>query len=72
MYDAGLLFLAYQRDPRTGFIQIFEPMSKLDALNQFVTHNGSGLFACPRGCRARWLCRPKLFPREMAGSCWRR
>jgi deferrochelatase/peroxidase EfeB len=49
MYDAGLLFLAYQRDPRTGFIQVFEPMSKLDALNQFVTHNGSGLFACPPG-----------------------
>jgi deferrochelatase/peroxidase EfeB len=49
MYDAGLLFLAYQRDPRTGFIRVFEPMSKLDALNQFVTHNGSGLFACPPG-----------------------
>ncbi len=49
MYDGGLLFIAYQRDPRTGFIQIFEPMSKLDALNQFVTHNGSGLFACPPG-----------------------
>jgi deferrochelatase/peroxidase EfeB len=49
MYDAGLMFLAYQRDPRTGFIQVFEPMSKLDALNQFVTHNGSGLFACPPG-----------------------
>ncbi len=49
MYDAGLMFLAYQRDPRTGFIKIFEPMAKLDALNQFVTHNGSGLFACPPG-----------------------
>jgi deferrochelatase/peroxidase EfeB len=49
MYDAGLMFLAYQRDPRTGFIRIFTPMAKLDALNQFVTHNGSGLFACPPG-----------------------
>jgi deferrochelatase/peroxidase EfeB len=49
MYDAGLLFLAFQRDPRTGFVQVFEPMSKLDALNQFVTHTGSGLFACPPG-----------------------
>ena len=35
-YDAGLLFVAYQRDPRTGFIKIFEQMSKLDMLNQFV------------------------------------
>ena len=49
MYDSGLMFLAYQRDPRAGFIRVFEPMSKLDALNQFATHNGSGLFACPPG-----------------------
>jgi deferrochelatase/peroxidase EfeB len=48
-YDAGLFFLAYQRDPRTGFIKIFERMSKFDMLNQFVTHTGSGIFACPGG-----------------------
>jgi deferrochelatase/peroxidase EfeB len=48
-YDAGLLFVCYQRDPRTGFIRMFEPMSKLDKLNQFVTTTGSGLFACPGG-----------------------
>ncbi|MBV9852643.1 MAG: Dyp-type peroxidase, partial [Armatimonadetes bacterium] len=48
-YDAGLLFIAYQRDPRTGFIKIFDKMSKLDMLNQFVTHTGSGIFACPGG-----------------------
>ena len=29
LYDAGLFFLAYQRDPRTGFIKIFENMAKL-------------------------------------------
>ncbi len=49
MYDAGLLFVAYQRDPREGFIKIFEKMSRLDALNQFATHTGGGLFACPGG-----------------------
>jgi deferrochelatase/peroxidase EfeB len=49
-YDAGLLFMAYQRDPRTGFIKIFERMAKFDMLNQFVTHTGSGIFACPPGC----------------------
>jgi len=48
-YDAGLLFLAYQRDPRTGFIKIFEKMAKLDMLNQFVTHTGGGIFAGPGG-----------------------
>jgi deferrochelatase/peroxidase EfeB len=48
-YDAGLFFFAYQRDPRTGFVKIFERMSKLDMMNQFVTHVGGGLFACPKG-----------------------
>lgn len=50
-YDAGLFFMAYQRDPRTGFIKVFEKMARLDALNQFVTHTGGGLFACPPGAR---------------------
>ena len=48
-YDAGLFFVCYQRDPRTGFIKIFENMVKFDMLNQFVTHTGGGLFACPGG-----------------------
>ena len=48
-YDAGLFFVAYQRDPRTGFMRIYDRMAKLDMMNQFVTHVGGGLFACPRG-----------------------
>jgi deferrochelatase/peroxidase EfeB len=50
-YDAGLFFICYQRDPRTGFIRIFENMAKFDMLNQYVTHVGGGLFACPPGAR---------------------
>ncbi len=50
-YDAGLLFIAYQRDPRTGFVKMFTQMAKLDALNQFTTHTGGGLFAVPPGAR---------------------
>ena len=50
-YDAGLLFVCYQRDPRTGFVKIFENMAKFDMLNQFVTHTGGGLFFCPGGAR---------------------
>ena len=60
-YDAGLLFLAYQRDPRTGFIKIFDKMSKLDMLNQFVTHTGSGIFACPRGVERGGYIGSRLF-----------
>jgi hypothetical protein len=43
---AGLLFLAFQRDPRTGFVKIFENMSKLDLLNQFTTHVGNIKIRC--------------------------
>lgn len=46
---ASQLFICYQRDPRTGFIKIFERMAKFGMMNRFVTHVGSGLFACPRG-----------------------
>jgi deferrochelatase/peroxidase EfeB len=60
-YDAGLFFLCYQRDPRTGFVQIFENMAKLDMLNQFVTHTGGGLFACPGGVREGEFIGQRLF-----------
>lgn len=60
-YDAGLLFLAFQRDPRRGFIRIFENMSKLDLLNQFTTHVGSGIFACPRGIDTGEFVGERLF-----------
>lgn len=46
-YNAGLLFCAYQRDPRTGFIKIFDQLATSDALNQFTTHTGSVLVAVP-------------------------
>jgi deferrochelatase/peroxidase EfeB len=51
-YDSGLFFQAYQQDPRTGFVKLFEKMSRIDALNQFTTHVGSAVFACPPGVRA--------------------
>jgi deferrochelatase/peroxidase EfeB len=60
-YDAGLLFLAFQRDPRSGFVKIFENMSKLDLLNQFTTHVGSGIFACPGGVRQGEYVGQRLF-----------
>ena len=63
-YDAGLLFICYQRDPRTGFTKMFEPMAKLDALNQYVTHTGGGLFACPGGLRPGEFIGQALFAGE--------
>ncbi|HUB95023.1 MAG TPA: iron uptake transporter deferrochelatase/peroxidase subunit [Stellaceae bacterium] len=60
-YDAGLFFMCYQRDPRTGFIKIFENMSKFDMMNQFVTHVGGGMFACPGGIASGEYVGQRLF-----------
>ncbi len=61
--DAGLFFVCYQKDPRTGFIRIFERMSRFDMLNQFVTPVGGGLFACPGGVQpGRYLAQALFEP----------
>jgi len=60
-YDAGLFFICYQRDPRTGFVKVFEKMAKLDMLNQFVTHVGGGLFAVPGGAAEGEYIGQRLF-----------
>jgi deferrochelatase/peroxidase EfeB len=60
-YDAGLFFLCYQRDPRTGFVKINERLSRFDMMNQFVTHVGSGLFACPKGIQKGQFVGQTLF-----------
>ncbi|MFF5291373.1 iron uptake transporter deferrochelatase/peroxidase subunit [Paractinoplanes globisporus] len=47
--NAGLFFIAYQRDPRTHFVPIQTNLARLDAMNEYVRHVSSGLFACPPG-----------------------
>ncbi|MGW1467185.1 iron uptake transporter deferrochelatase/peroxidase subunit [Streptomyces sp. NPDC002308] len=49
--DAGLFFLAYQRDPRKGFVPLQRELSRHDALNEYIQHVGSALFAIPPGVR---------------------
>ncbi|MQY02648.1 iron uptake transporter deferrochelatase/peroxidase subunit [Actinomadura macrotermitis] len=48
--EAGLFFIAFQRDPRTGFIRVQRNLAT-DAMNEYVQHVGSGVFACPPGVR---------------------
>jgi deferrochelatase/peroxidase EfeB len=50
-YDAGLLFLAYQKDPRASFITVNQRLALNDALNQFTTHTATGIYAIPPGAR---------------------
>ncbi|PWW22121.1 deferrochelatase/peroxidase EfeB [Geodermatophilus normandii] len=48
--DAGLFFIAFQRDPETGFVQVQRNL-RLDAMNEYVRHTSSAVFACPPGVR---------------------
>jgi deferrochelatase/peroxidase EfeB len=47
--DAGLFFIAYCRDPLTQFVPMQLALSRKDALNEYIQHVGSAVFACPPG-----------------------
>ncbi|MFG2889385.1 iron uptake transporter deferrochelatase/peroxidase subunit [Streptomyces sp. NPDC048248] len=49
--DAGLFFLAYQRDVRDGFVPLQRNLARNDALNEYIQHVGSAVFAVPPGVR---------------------
>ncbi|KRV47909.1 peroxidase [Wenjunlia vitaminophila] len=49
--DAGLFFLAYQRDVRDAFIPVQRRLARQDALNEYIQHVGSAVFAIPPGLR---------------------
>jgi deferrochelatase/peroxidase EfeB len=46
--DAGLFFISFQKDP-AQFITLQRKLGKDDALNEYIRHVGSALFACPQG-----------------------
>ncbi|WP_230686587.1 Dyp-type peroxidase [Catellatospora vulcania] len=46
---AGLIFLAWQADPRRGFVPVQQRLAAADALNRFIRHETSALFAMPHG-----------------------
>ena len=48
--DAGLFFICFQRDPHTQFAAIQRRLGA-DALNEYIQHRASALFAVPAGIR---------------------
>jgi deferrochelatase/peroxidase EfeB len=50
--EAGLFFLAYQRDVRSGFIPLQKQLAQHDALNEYIQHVGSAVFVVPPGVRS--------------------
>jgi deferrochelatase/peroxidase EfeB len=59
--DAGLFFLAYQRDPRKAFVPIQLALARGDAMNEYVRHTGSAIWACPPGVRSNGWWGETLF-----------
>jgi deferrochelatase/peroxidase EfeB len=59
--DAGLFFLAYQRNPRTQFVPLQQRLAQHDALNEYIVHVGSGIFACPPGAQSGSFLGEALF-----------
>jgi deferrochelatase/peroxidase EfeB len=47
--DAGLFFMAFVRDPVKQFIPMQAEMSRKDAMNEYITHTGTAVFAIPPG-----------------------
>ena len=49
--DAGLFFIAFQRDPHGQFGVLQRRLGAGDALNEYIEHTSSAVFAVPRGVR---------------------
>ncbi|GLK18196.1 iron uptake transporter deferrochelatase/peroxidase subunit [Herbiconiux flava] len=47
--NAGLFFISYQRDAAKQFVPIQMNLAKNDAMNEYLRHVGSGLWAVPPG-----------------------
>ncbi len=47
--EAGLFFIAFQKDPEKQFVAIQRRLGQFDALNEYIRHVGSAVFAVPPG-----------------------
>lgn len=59
-FDAGLLFISFQKSPQQ-FIAIQSALGRVDKMNEYITHIGSGLFACFGGIKQGEYIGQKLF-----------
>ncbi|MFD2444954.1 iron uptake transporter deferrochelatase/peroxidase subunit [Bacillus sp. CGMCC 1.16607] len=60
-FDAGLLFISFQRSPEKQFVPIQQRLSKMDQLNEYIVHRGSAMFACLPGVKKGGFIGETLF-----------
>ncbi|MEI9906787.1 MAG: iron uptake transporter deferrochelatase/peroxidase subunit [Actinomycetota bacterium] len=51
--SAGLFFMAYQKSLSKNFIPVLQSLASQDALNEYISHIGTGVFAIPSGVLSR-------------------
>jgi deferrochelatase/peroxidase EfeB len=61
LLDAGLFFVAFQRDPERQFVALQRRLGANDALNEYIQHTGSGLFAVLPGVAPKGYLGSGLF-----------
>ena len=49
--EAGLFFIAFQKDPEKQFVALQRKLGQFDALNEYIQHVGSAVFAVPGGTK---------------------
>lgn len=59
--DAGLFFIAFVIDARTHFVPLQKAMSANDAMNEYLRHTSSGLYAIPPGIQPGQYLGQQLF-----------
>jgi deferrochelatase/peroxidase EfeB len=58
--EAGLFFISFQRDP-DQFVALQRKLGQFDALNEYIQHVGSAVFAVPGGTRRGGFVGESLF-----------
>jgi deferrochelatase/peroxidase EfeB len=59
--NAGLFFICYQKDPHAQFVALQSRLAGDDALNEYIQHQGSAVFAVPPGVRQGGYIGQELF-----------
>ncbi|MBS1890417.1 MAG: deferrochelatase/peroxidase EfeB [Actinobacteria bacterium] len=59
--EAGLFFIAFQRDPEKQFVALQRKLGVNDALNEYIKHVGSAVFAVPGGVEKGGFVGESLF-----------
>ena len=49
--EAGLFFICFQQNPERQFVSIQRRLGQFDALNEYIKHVGSAVFAVPPGAQ---------------------